>query len=449
MSRKRPSHSEHSTSADHHHHEGGAHHHHHHHHAGGEPSRGALGPKRSARGALPRGAGRGKILFLDAPSGLAGDMIIAALIDLGVPETVVVEAVAALPITGYRLHFGSRERSGIVAGAFDVEVETGQPSRDYRAIRAMLEASDLSDGIRSRALATFERLALAESRVHAMPIDDVHFHEVGAIDAIVDVVGSAAQLEYLEARLLVSPLPMGRGVVRAAHGDLPMPTPATVSCLEGLETVGDPLAFEFVTPTGAAICGAHARSSTHWPSMRPERVGWGSGTADLPDRPNVLRAVLGESLPDVATGGVATHVVVEATIDDATGELMGLALDAVREAGARDVWCVPATMRKSRPGLVLSAVAPADRQSAVVQAIFEHTTTIGVRVLPASRVERERELVTVETAFGSVPVKVSRGHGAAVHVKPEFDACVELAARSNVPVKRVIAEATAKALEKA
>ena len=242
------------------------------------------------REALPRGAGLGKVLFLDAPSGLAGDMIIAALVDLGVPGSVVADAVARLPLHGFHLHFGTRTRSGIVATSFDVHVEGEQPERTYGSIRAMLDAADLPEGVRARAQATFRRLAESEAKVHRMPLDEVHFHEVGAVDAIVDVVGSAAAREHLGARLIVSPLPMGHGHVKARHGVLPLPPPAVVDCLRGHPTYDGKIAFELVTPTGAAIVAAHAQGAARWPSMIVEHTGWGSGTADLADRPNLLRA---------------------------------------------------------------------------------------------------------------------------------------------------------------
>ncbi len=273
--------------------------------------------------ALPRLAGAGKVLFFDAPSGLAGDMIVASLVDLGVPAQVVADALAALAVTGFHVHFGTRVRSGIVATSFEVHVDDAQPPRTYASVKALLDRAAISDGTRERAQRTFRRLAVAEAKVHRSPIDDVHFHEVGAIDAIADVVGSAAALDYLGAEVVVSPLPLGRGFASAAHGRLPLPAPATVECLAGLATYDAGIDFEFVTPTGAAIVGAHATGSHRWPSMAPERTGWGAGTAELRDRPNVLRAVLGSPFgrPAPREEEGATHTVLEANVDDATGEL--------------------------------------------------------------------------------------------------------------------------------
>lgn len=250
-----------------------------------------------------------KILFLDAPSGLAGDMIIAALVDLGVPEDVILDAVEALPLDGFHVHFGARTKSGIVGTAFDVHVDDEQPERTWGSIRKMLEKSKVPAAIKARSLATFRRLAESEAKVHRMPIEDVHFHEVGGVDAIVDIVGSAAALEHLfdgaRGRVLVSPLPMGHGRIKARHGILPLPPPAVVECLRGLPTYDAGIAFELVTPTGAAIVGAHAEGAARWPSMKPERTGWGAGTADLADRPNLLRAVLGKRRRRRALRGAA------------------------------------------------------------------------------------------------------------------------------------------------
>jgi pyridinium-3,5-bisthiocarboxylic acid mononucleotide nickel chelatase len=399
------------------------------------------------RASLLRDAGRGNLLYFDAPSGIAGDMIIAALVDLGVPETVVAEAVAAVHITGFHVHFGTRVRSGIVATSFDVHVDDAQPPRTYASVRQLLDASHLDEGVKKRAHDTFRRLAEAEARVHRTSLDDVHFHEVGAVDAVVDIVGSAAALQWLGADVLVSPLPMGRGYTRSQHGKLPLPAPAVVECLTSFETYDAQIDFELVTPTGAAVVASHARGSSGWPRMTPLRVGWGAGTADLADRPNLLRAVLGEPR-DVRSEDAASHVVIEANVDDATGELMGAAIEAVLAAGALDVWTAPVTMKKGRPAWVLGAIAALDRADDVAHAVLRETTTIGVRRYPVSRIERPRMLVTVDTPFGPIPVKVATGPFGPPQVKPEFDACLAAARARGVPVRDVLQAALTAALAK-
>jgi uncharacterized protein (TIGR00299 family) protein len=396
---------------------------------------------------LPSGSGVGKTLFLDAPSGLAGDMIIASLIDLGVPETVVADAVAAVAITGFHIHFGTRVFSGIVGTSFDVHVDEAQPERTYGSIRALLDASSLSPAVKARAHATFLALARAEAKVHRAPLEEVHFHEVGAIDAVVDVVGSAAALSWLGAEVVVSPLPMGRGFVRARHGILPLPAPATVECLAGFETYDGGVDFEFVTPTGAAIVAAHAQRSSRWPRMSPERVGWGAGTKELLDRPNLLRAVLGSSAAMHADGSVRSdagaYVVIEANVDDATGELVGSAIETLIAEGALDAWAGPITMKKGRPGLIVSVLAAEDRADALAAALLRETTSIGVRRYAVSRLERPRRIVQVATRFGSIAVKVSEGPYGPAQAKPEFDACQVAARAHGVPVREVLQEVLA------
>jgi len=352
------------------------------------------------------------------------------------------DAVATLSVTGFHLHFGTRERSGIVATSFDVHVEEAQPTRTYGSIRAMLDAAPLPDGVRARAQRTFHKLALAESRVHRMALDDVHFHEVGAVDAIVDVVGSAALLDHLGAELVVSPLPMGHGFFKAAHGVLPQPPPAVVECLAGLATFDGGLSFEFVTPTGAAIVGAHASSSSRWPAMSPVRVGWGAGTADLKDRPNVLRAVLGKPATATAPEGAAMHAILEANVDDATGELASSWIDALMAAGALDAWATPIVMKKGRPALTVSALAPLEHADAVAHAMLRETTSLGVRRTLVTRAERPRRLVTVETPYGPIPVKLAEGPFGPPQGKPEFDACAAAARAHSVPVREVVRAAT-------
>jgi uncharacterized protein (TIGR00299 family) protein len=424
-------HHRHHDHDDHGHDHGGhGHHHPHEHDAHGEQ-----------RAPLEAGAGAGKVLFLDAFSGTAGDMTIAALLDLGVPRSVVEGAVATLPLEGYHLHVGHAHRSGIVATTFDVHVEGKQPERTYGSIDAMLEGAKLDPRVRDLARRVFRRLGEAEAGVHKMPLRDVHFHEVGAVDAIVDVVGAAAALVHVGATVVGSPLPMGRGFVKARHGILPLPAPATVSCLRGVPTYGVDLDVELVTPTGAAIFATVAASFARWPAFAPERVGFGAGQRELPDRPNMLRVVLGASIPTEARADAASHVVLEANVDDLTGELAGHAIAAILEAGALDAWATPIVMKKGRPALTLAAIAPHALADVVSTAILRETTTIGVRRTAVSRDERPRRTIEVDTPFGRIPVKVSEGPFGPPQVKPEFDACAAAARAHGVPVREVIVAA--------
>jgi hypothetical protein len=431
-------HDDHDHEHEHEHEHGHGHGHGHEH--GHEHGHGHHGPHHEP---LSEGAGVGKTLFLDCFSGIAGDMTIAALVDLGVPLSVVERAVATLPVEGFHLHLDHAHPSDIVATKFDVHVEGRQPERTWRSIDDMIAASSLAPAVKALARKIFRKLGEAEAGVHRTPIDHVHFHEVGAVDAIVDIVGSAACFVYLGAEVVASPLPMGRGFVKARHGILPLPAPAVVSCLAGVPTVPVDLDRELVTPTGAAIVSTVATRFERWPAFSPERVGWGAGTQELPDRPNLLRAVLGSHATTApATGG--THVVVEANVDDMTGELAGHAIEVLLSSGALDAWATPITMKKGRPALCLSALCDATLADLVAGVMLRETTTIGVRRTPVSRTERPRRVVDVETAYGTIPVKISEGPFGPPVAKPEFDACARAAREHGVPV-RVVIEAASRA----
>jgi uncharacterized protein (TIGR00299 family) protein len=329
---------------------------------------------------LSEGAGIGKTLFLDAFSGVAGDMILAALLDLGVPPSVVQAAVGGLPVSGFHLHLGHVHRSGIVATTFEVHVEGKQPERTYGAIERMLAESKLSPGTKALAQKIFLRLGEAESNVHKMALADVHFHEVGGVDAIVDIVGAAAAFQWLGARVVASPLPMGKGFVDARHGKLPLPAPAVVDCLKGVPTYGVDVDAELVTPTGAAIVASVAERFERWPSFAPIAAGWGGGQRELADRPNLLRVVLGTTEANQPTGS-ETHTVIEANVDDMSGELAGHALRALLAAGALDAWATPITMKKGRPALTVAAIASNELADAIAAVMLRETSSSAKRHL--------------------------------------------------------------------
>ncbi len=377
------------------------------------------------------------MLFLDAPSGLAGDMTIAALVDLGVPFGEVQRAVACLPLEGYRLELQHGFAGAIGASHFDVHVHTPQPERHYTEIDALLAQAPLPPRTQSLARAIFRCLAEAEAEVHRMSIEDVHFHEVGAVDAIVDIVGAAACFDFLGAEVVASPLPLGRGSVDCRHGRLPLPAPAALLCLRGVPTYDAGIEAELVTPTGAAIVATVASSFVSWPSFIPEHVGWGKGTRELADRPNVLRAVLGEPWQGSSSTS-ATHVVVEANVDDLTGELAGHALAALLREGALDAWLTPIQMKKGRPGLILSALGPASSADRLGAVLLRETSSLGYRKSPVTRGERPRRTIEVQTPWGTIPIKVSSGPWGNPQIKPEFDVCARQAEAHGVPVKEVI-----------
>lgn len=394
---------------------------------------------------LVRDAGVGKVLHFDCFSGVAGDMTVAALVDLGVPLEVVQEAIAAVGIPGVGVLLQPAQ-TGVIGGVRFVVEQTGQhPERSYAQIVELLDAATLDADTRSRAQAIFRRLAEAEAFVHRSALDAVSFHEVGAVDAIADIVGAAAALSYLGAEVTCAPLPLGHGSVTCRHGILPLPAPATVACLKGVPTYAAGVEAELVTPTGAAIVASQAARFERWPTLSPIAIGWGAGTRVLPDRLNALRVVLGDT---VATDAPSTdsHFVLEANVDDMTGELSGHAISKLLEAGALDAWAVPITMKKGRPGLQLCALGTEATLSVLETVLLRETSSLGVRRYAVARRERPREIVQVATEFGTIPVKIARGPYGPPQIKPEFDACVAAAAAHQVPVRTVLATALAAAL---
>jgi uncharacterized protein (TIGR00299 family) protein len=412
-----------------------------HEHAHARPE--AIDPSEQAD-QLAQASGHGRLLFVDAFSGVAGDMLAAALIDLGVPYRHMAECLAALPLKGYRTELQRCSEGSIGALRFHVHVDGPQPERRYATIDAMLRDASLPEPCRALSRRVFRHLAEAEGHVHRVPTEEVHFHEVGAVDSIVDIVAVCAGLTWLGASVLCSPLPMGRGTVLTRHGLLPLPAPATVACLKGVPTVPADVEAELVTPTGAAIVAVVAAEYVSWPSFSIDRTGWGAGSRQLPGRPNVLRLVLGEPLArEQPPASSASMQVVEANIDDMSGELAAHTIDALLDAGAVDAWAVPTTAKKGRPGLVLAAIAPSAAVDRVLSVLLSETTTIGARRYVVERTERPRRQVTVQTEYGSIPLKVSEGPFGPAQVKPEFDTCAEAARLARVPVRVVLEAALA------
>ncbi|MFO8071140.1 MAG: nickel pincer cofactor biosynthesis protein LarC [Polyangia bacterium] len=381
------------------------------------------------------------VLYLDCFSGLAGDMIVASLVDLGVPFETVEEAVEALQLPGCELRLERVERESIDAARFVVEVDReSQPHRRHAEIARMIERSDLAFGVKRRALEVFAALARAEARVHGMPVDDVHFHEVGAVDSIADIVGAAAALERIDADVVCAPIPVGRGFVEAQHGTLPVPAPATLHLLRGASVIGTEVEAELTTPTGAALAVSAASCFGPLPAMVIEAVGFGAGTREIPGRPGLLRAVLGRPEPG-SRFELDCCRVLEANIDDITGEVAAEAAAALLEAGALDAWITPIQMKKGRPALTLSVLCRREDFDRIAGLMLGETTSIGLRHYPVGRVEMRRRILTVETSYGPVRVKLAAGPGGARNAAPELEDCKRIASERNVPLKRVLAAA--------
>src|SRR5438477_4122278 len=386
------------------------------------------------------------IAYLDCVGGLAGDMLLAALVDAGAPESALREVPVRLGLEGVEVKLERVERQGIDSLHVDFIVERSGEERSWTSMRAQLASADLDERIRERSLGVLQRLVEAEGAIHGVPADDVHFHELGAADTLVDVVGVVTLLGELGVeRLVCSPLPAGRGVVQTEHGALPLPAPATAALLVGAPVYGVELEAELVTPTGAALASTLADAWGPIPAMTLERVGYGAGTADFAERANLVRVFLGHGAAD--TAAAAEVALLETNLDDLLPELVPDAVERCYAAGAIDVWTAPIAMKKGRPGLVLSALARPEAEAAVARAILEETTTLGVRVARLRRYELEREERTIELDGHMVRVKIGRLEGCVVNVAPEHDDCAAIARATGAPVKSVWAAALAAAGE--
>jgi hypothetical protein len=381
------------------------------------------------------------ILYIDAFSGASGDMILGALLDVGVPLDLLEAEVRKLPLEGFRIRVTREARHGIHGTR--VVVEAPHASHGHRSmgeIRAILEGSALASEVRNLSLRVFRRLAEAEGRIHEIGPDEVTFHEVGAVDSIVDIVGAAVLFHHLKpARVLASPLPLGRGFVRGQHGVLPVPAPATLDLLRDVPVHQGTADTELVTPTGAAILRELVEAFGPLPPMRVERIGYGVGQRDLPDRPNLLRFLLGEEEAE----GLREDWVLEANIDDMNPEFCEHLMDRLLAAGALDVSWSSLIMKKGRPAVLLRVLTEAQRKEAMADLILRESTSIGVRFYPVRRSCLEREHRVVETPWGQVRIKVSHRGGEEFNALPEYQDCREVALRTGVPLKDVYQEALA------
>jgi uncharacterized protein (TIGR00299 family) protein len=384
-----------------------------------------------------------KTAYLDAFSGLSGDMIVGALLDAGAELDGLERAVATLGMTGYQLGRRTKVASGIVATKFEVGVTESQPERHLSEITGMIRRGALNSNVADRAIAVFDALAIAEARVHRTTPEDVHFHEVGAVDSIVDVVGAAWALDQLGLdELFVSPLPMGTGFAKSRHGVIPVPPPATVELLAGFTIKLGDGESEMVTPTGAAMVKALGRPAPADLHFTVERIAYGAGTKDFSDRPNVLRLIIGQ----LADPYEADELIeIAANIDDLNPQIYSHVSDRLFGAGARDVTITPTIMKKGRPGVTLVVLAePASREH-LAAILFAETSTIGVRFHQVRRLKLDRQLVMTNTRFGPIRVKVSGPPAAPLTLAPEYDDCAKAALAHDAPLKRVIEEAAAAA----
>jgi pyridinium-3,5-bisthiocarboxylic acid mononucleotide nickel chelatase len=381
------------------------------------------------------------LLVLEPIGGIAGDMFLAAALDLGVDPAALEAPLRTLGVPGWRLERTRRTVHGIAGTHLDVVVEGEQPhERGLAEILALVDASGLSARAKAGARDVFERIGRAESKVHGIPLDAVHFHEVGAVDSIVDACGAAVALDLLGwPRVVCAPPELGRGLVKTAHGMMPVPPPAVLELLAGKAVRPGGPPGEAVTPTGAAILAAFAAIGP-LPAFVPGRIGYGLGTASWPDRPNVLRMTLGE---EVAVARAEELWVLECNLDDCTGQVVARAIEAALEQGALDAWAQPVTMKKGRPGILLGALVEEAARAAVTRVLFSETTTLGVRRHRVERDALERAFAEVETPYGTVRMKLALLEGKELGAHPEYDDCRARAKEHGVAVREVMAAAVA------
>ena len=367
-------------------------------------------------------------------------MTVAALLDLGVPRKRLQEELGKLAGVDFRIRVSKKTVNGIRATRFQVLAGEGQPRRGWSGIRRLIERSGLSAEVKARGIAVFSKLAEAEGKVHGVAPEDVHFHEVGAVDSIVDIVAVAIATCHLDIdEFACSTVPLGRGLTPSLHGVLPVPAPATLELLKGFPVEDARLAAENVTPTGAAILSALVTQRGEAPAMRIERTGYGAGTLEFPDRPNVLRIVLGKSEPAL---GRERMLVMETQIDDMNPEIYDYVLDRLFAAGARDVTLSPVQMKKNRPGTLLRIVAEPELREALAEIVLRETSTLGVRCYMVERLVLRRSTLKLKTRFGVLTVKVAEEPGGGKRATPEYDEARRIAASRKIPLRAVYDEVT-------
>lgn len=382
------------------------------------------------------------LAYFDCFCGISGDMTLGALTDLGTPLEWLQKELSRLPLKGFHLTAKRIMRNGMSANLVTVDIEDPGQSRDFSKIKSLLENCPLSETVKSRSLDIFGKLARAEARIHGCAVEEVHFHEVGAIDAIVDIVGTALCLEKLGIKKVVaSRIPLGSGFVECRHGRLPVPAPATLEILKDVPIYGTDIAHELVTPTGAAIIASVAESFGSLPPMHIEKLGYGAGQRDLKDRPNLLRIIKG--MPADSQRDIKDHlqtdeiVILETCIDDMNPELFGFIMERLFADGAMDVYWIPVHMKKNRPGTMVQVLCDESGKERLIERLLTETTSLGVRYYKAGRRLLFREPYTVHTSLGDIQVKRVKGPDGGIRFIPEYEVCRKIALQRKLPLRVV------------
>ena len=380
------------------------------------------------------------LAYFDCFSGISGDMTLGALVSLGVPPQWLQEQISRLPLDGFQIVAGNVTRHGIQAVQVIVESSETHHHRDYNTIHGLIKASPYSERIKALALDIFDRIAGAESTIHGCPKEEIHFHEVGAVDALVDVLGTCLGLEYLGIdRVLASPLPLGKGFVRCQHGVLPVPAPAALEILKDIPVYGGDAAREVVTPTGAAIIAALAAGFGALPGVEIKAVGYGAGTHEDADRPNLLRIMLGRQSEVPAHVAMEKLILIETTIDDMNPEIFGFLMDQLLADGALDVYWTPVQMKKNRPGTLVTVLCTPETKTAMIRRLFSETSTLGVRFHEVQRSALTRRAIEIETPYGRVAAKEVFNPDGSRRIIPEYEACRRIAEKQKLPLQQVYA----------
>jgi pyridinium-3,5-bisthiocarboxylic acid mononucleotide nickel chelatase len=387
-----------------------------------------------------------KTLYFDCFAGASGDMILGAMVAAGVDPDALRQQLALLNVEGFKIDFEITDRSGLSATYARVETVHEHKHRHLADIRHIIENSGVTAAAKDLSLRIFSRLAEAEARVHNEPVEKVHFHEIGALDAIVDVVGAAICFDLLKIeRFVCSPLHVGSGMVQMQHGHFPIPPPAVTELLRGVPFYSGEIKGELLTPTGAAIITTVCTEYGPIPRIKTDHTGYGAGTREYDNFPNVLRVLIGETEKDDAAS--ERLWMIETNLDDSSPQIIGHVMDRVFELGALDCYFTPVQMKKNRPGVLLSVLCGPQEKEAVMKLLFLETTTLGVRSYEVERRALRRNVVTVETQYGPIDVKVAHLNGRVVNEMPEFEQCRKAALRAEVPLK-VVEEAARVALMK-
>jgi pyridinium-3,5-bisthiocarboxylic acid mononucleotide nickel chelatase len=382
------------------------------------------------------------IAYFDCFSGISGDMTLGAFIDLGVPVEWLKDRIETLPLTGFEVLAQTVSRNGIQAKSVDVRVKDDTTSRHYKDIKSIIEKSALSPEVKKRSLDIFERIADAEALIHGCPTEKVHFHEVGGIDALVDIVGTALCVEYLTIdRIVASPVPVGRGFVTCQHGILPVPAPATLSILKGIPVYGTKIPHELVTPTGAAIIATLAESFEEMPDMIVEKIGYGAGKRELESQPNLLRIILGSETMKLEKGvGVYQAdqiLILETCIDDMNPEVFGFLMERLFEKGAMDVYWIPIFMKKNRPATMVQVLCTENYRDVLMTCILSESSSLGVRYYYAKRRMLGREKIVIKTVYGDIAAKRITELDGSPRIVPEYEICKKIALEKNLPIRIV------------